>query len=181
MLIWLLQLSYKKYMKFTMFEKETKDRKYRENPFRAENFRIDDKGRLICPNGREFHFQYRKHVYGNRYGRQEEIYQCEDCSNCPYAKQCKKTDTNRTIRLNEELTRMQREVLCNLESIQGALLRMNRSIQAEGTFGILKNDRWYKRIVRRRIKTVRLEIFLVSIGHNLYKYHNKQMRLQAAA
>lgn len=31
---------------------------------------------------------------------------------------------------------MHKEVLDNLESIQGALLRMNRSIQAEGTFGI---------------------------------------------
>ena len=76
---------------------------------------------------------------------------------------------------------MHKEVISNLESIQGALLRMNRSIQAEGTFGILKNDRWYKRIVRRGIKSVRAEIFLVSIGHNLYKYHNKQMRLSKVA
>ena len=58
---------------------------------------------------------------------------------------------------------------------------MNRSIQAEGTFGIMKNDRWYKRIVRRGIESVRMEIYLVSIGHNLYKYHNKQIRLQKAA
>ncbi|WP_072851092.1 transposase, partial [Lactonifactor longoviformis] len=72
-------------------------------------------------------------------------------------------------------------VIENLESIHGALLRMNRSIQAEGTFGIIKNDRWYKRIVRRGIESVRMEIFLVSIGHNLYKYHNKQMRRQKAA
>ncbi|WP_081669478.1 transposase, partial [Lachnospira multipara] len=69
----------------------------------------------------------------------------------------------------------------NLESIQGALLRMNRSIQAEGTFGIIKNDRWYKRIVRKGIKSVKLEVLLVSIGHNLYKYHNKKLRLQEAA
>ena len=33
------------------------------------------------------------------------------------------------------------EVIENLESIHGALLRMNRSIQAEGTFGIMKNNR----------------------------------------
>ena len=49
---------------------------------------------------------------------------------------------------------MHQEVIENLESIHGALLRMNRSIQAEGTFGIMKNDRWYKRIVRRGIKSV---------------------------
>ena len=55
----------------------------------------------------------------------------------------------------------------DLESIHGALLRMNRSIQAEGTFGIMKNDRWCKRIVRRCLNSIRLEVFLVSIGQNL--------------
>lgn len=143
-----------KYMKFPMFKKETTDKKY---------------------------LQYRKNVKGNKYGRQEEVYQCEDCSGCPYAKQCKKTDKNRTVRINRELTAMHQEVIENLESTHGALLRMNRSIQAEGTFGIMKNDRWYKRIVRRGIKSVLLEVFLVSIGHNLYKYHNKQKKVAAAA
>lgn len=76
---------------------------------------------------------------------------------------------------------MHQEVIRNLKSIQNALLRMNRSIQAGGTFGIIKNDRWYKRIVRSGIDSVRMEIFLFSIGHNLYKYQNKQMRLQKAA
>lgn len=116
-----------------------------------------------------------------QYGRQEEVYTCEDCSGCPYAKQCKKTDKNRTIRLNEELTSFHKEVIENLESIHGALLRMNRSIQAKGTFGIMKNYRWYKRIVRKGIESVKLEIFLVAIGQNLYKYQNKKMRISKAA
>ena len=76
---------------------------------------------------------------------------------------------------------MHQEVVNNLESIHGALLRMNRSIQAEGTFGVMKYDRWYKRIVRKGLDSVELEILLVSIGHNLYKFHNKQMRKQNAA
>ncbi|SHL02646.1 Transposase DDE domain-containing protein, partial [Selenomonas ruminantium] len=62
-----------------------------------------------------------------------------------------------------------------------ALLRMNRSIQSEGTFGVMKYDRWYKRVVRKGMEQVRLEIFLVSIGHNLYKYHNKINRVKLAA
>ena len=41
---------------------------------------------------------------GNQYGRKEELYECEDCSGCPYAKKCKKTDKNRTVRINQELT-----------------------------------------------------------------------------
>lgn len=170
-----------KYMKFTMFKKETEDKRYHEDPFRPVNFSVDENGILRCPNGKAFIFQYRKSVKGNNYGRQEEIYACEDCNGCPYTEKCKKTDKNRTIRLNQELTKMHEEVIQNLESIQGALLRMNRSIQAEGTFGIIKNDRSYKRIVRRGINSVKLEIFLVSIGHNLYKYQNKKIRLQKIA
>ena len=84
-------------------------------------------------------------------------------------------------RINQELTAMHREVLDNLNSIHGALLRMNRSIQAEGTFGVMKHDRRYKRIVRRGLNSVRLEVFLVSIGHNLYKLCNKTMKKQYAA
>lgn len=170
-----------KYMKFPMYAKETKDKKYRNNPFRAINFQTDKDGTLRCPNGKVFHFAYRQNVRGNRYGRQEEVYECEDCSACPYAETCKKTNKNRTIRLNEELTKIHQEVLNNLESIQGALLRRNRSIQAEGTFGIMKKNRWYQRIVRKGLDSVRLEIFLVFFGQNLYKYHNKKRRVKQVA
>ena len=49
------------------------------------------------------------------------------------------------------------------------------------TIGIMKNDRWYKRIVRRGIHSVKLEVLLVAIGHNLYKYQKKKMRNRTAA
>ena len=170
-----------KFMKFPMYKKETTDEKYHNDRFRAVNFKTDEAGNLVCPNGKKFRLAYRRTVKGNLYGRQEEIYECEDCGGCPYAGQCKKTGGNRTIQLNRELTAMHREVLDNLESTHGALLRMNRSIQAEGTFGIMKQDRCYKRIVRRGLAFVKLELYLVSIGHNLYKYYNKTHRLQTAA
>ena len=168
-------------MKFPMYEKETKDRKYSTDPFRAVNFRTDESGNLICPNERKLTFSYRKAVKGNRYGRQEEVYTCEDCSDCPDAVQCKKTEKNRMIRLNQELTQIHEEVLENLNCIHGALLRRNRSIQAEGSFGIMKQDRNYRRTRRRSLDFVRTELYLVSIGHNLYKYCNKLQRQRTAA
>lgn len=170
-----------KYMKFPMYRKETKDAAYRDDPFRAVNFKTDEDGDLICPNSRKLKLSYRQDVKGNRYGRQEEVYECVDCSDCPYAVQCKKTEKNRTVRLNRELTAMHEEVIHNLDSTHGALLRMNRSIQAEGTFGIVKQDRGYRRIRRRGLEKVKLELLLVAIGHNLYKFHNKRKRLQEAA
>ena len=171
-----------KYMKFTMFKKETTDKKYHENPYRAVNFKQDESGNLICPNGKKFYFKSRRHVYKNKYGRTEEIYECETCEGCQYKSDCcPKASHNRTIHMNQELTSIHKEVISNLESIHGALLRMNRSIQAEGTFGVLKWDKSYKRLFRRGEKNVILELTLISCGFNLYKYHNKKQRKGLAA
>ena len=170
-----------KFMKFTMFEKETKNQKYQNNPYRIDNFRCDSEGNLICPNDKKFIFKYHTHVKGNKYGRTQEVYECENCEGCPYRSECtKKQEGNRTARLNKELTSFHHEVITNLESIHGALLCMNRSIQSEGTFGIIKWDRAYKRLFRRGEKSVILEFTLISCGFNLYKYHNKKQRLQKA-
>ena len=153
-----------KYMKFTMFEKETKDKKYRDNPYRATNFKRDEKGNLLCPKGRKFRFKEERHVRGNNYGRTEEVYECENCEGCEYKKDCcPKAKNNRTIRMNRELTEMHEEVLKNLCSIHGALLCMNRSIQAEGTYGIIKWDKSYKRLRRKGLENVILEFSLISI------------------
>ena len=171
-----------KYMKFTMFEKETKNEKYRSNPYRAVNFKRDEKGNMICPNGRKFIFKCSRAVKGNRYGRNEELYECESCEGCPYkAECCKSAKGNRTVRINRELTSFHREVISNLKSIHGALLCMNRSIQSEGTFGIIKWNRSYKRFFRRGKENVILEFTLISCGYNLYKYHNKKNRQLLAA
>ena len=164
----------KKYMKFTMFKKECEDKSYREDPYRAVNFPINENGNPVCPNGKEFHYLKTRPVRGNKYGRTEEIYQCEDCRNCPHKSKCSKAEGNRTIRLNEELTSIHNEVLNNLNSTHGALLRMNRSIQAEGAYGTIKWNRAYTRARRRGIKGLNLEIAMISCGFNLHKYHLKQ-------
>ena len=39
---------------------------------------------------------------------------------------------------NEDFTSIHKKVIDNLDSIQGVLLRTNRSIQAEGGYGIIK-------------------------------------------
>jgi transposase len=166
-----------KYMKFSMYKKETENTHFREDPFRAVNFKRDLEGHLLCPNQKRFFHLKNQPVKGNKFERSEEIYQCEDCSDCPLRSACHKGKDHRTIKLNEELTAFHQEVIGNLQSTQGMLLRMNRSIQAEGAFGILKYDRFYKRIVRRGLNSVNLEIFMVSIGFNLLKYHHKKFRI----
>lgn len=138
-------------------------------------------GNPICPNGKEFKYLYSRPVRGNKYGRTEELYQCEDCAACPHKEKCCKCEGNRIVRLNEELTGFHKEVLGNLNSVHGALLRMNRSIQAEGAIGAIKWNKAYQKIHRRGLKSVILEISMISCGFNLHKYHLKSLARQLAA
>lgn len=170
-----------KYMKFTMYEKECKDNNYHNDPYRAVNFLIDEEGYPVCPGGKRFHYLKTVPVRGNKYGRTEEYYQCEDCSGCPYREKCHKSKENRIVRINKELTVFHKEVLANLNCVHGALLRMNRSIQAEGAFGSIKWNRSYTRARRRGLKGMFLEIGMISIGFNLHKYHLKKSALSLAA
>ena len=85
------------------------------------------------------------------------------------------------IRMNEELTHIHKEILGNLTSTQGLLLRANRSIHAERIYGVIKRNRQYKRIRKRWLKSVIFEFTSICIGFNLCKYHlKKQKRLLAA-
>ena len=61
-------------MIFTMYKKETADKKHHTNPYRAVNYIRDENGNPICPNGRKFLFKRKQHVRYKKYGRTEEIY-----------------------------------------------------------------------------------------------------------
>ena len=61
----------------------------------------------------------------------------------------------------------------NILSEKGIRYRMNRSIQVEGAFGILKNDYEFQRFLLRGGNKVKLEILLLCMGYNLNKLHAK--------
>lgn len=56
---------------------------------------------------------------------------------------------------------------------QGVKLRVNRSIQVEGAFGVLKNDYDFNRFLTRGKNNVKTEFLLLYLGYNLNKLHAK--------
>jgi len=164
-----------------MFKKESEDETYLDDLYRAVNFPINENGRPICPGGKEFHYMTSRRVKHNHYSWAEEFWQCEDGSNFPLKPKCCKYAGNRVVRLNEELRCIHKKVTENLNSIHGALLRMYRSIQSEGTFGTIKWNRAYTRVRRRGMQGLLLEIAMISCGFNLYKYHLKKLGASTAA
>ena len=115
--------------------------------------------------------------YGIRHPRYKnsKLYKFIGCNNCNYSYICKKNlkSKNYNYRLYElvpEYELLKEEARKNLQSPKGIEIRINRSIQVEGTFGQIKNNMNYDRIRRRGLEKVSCEIMLMCLGVNIRKY-----------
>ena len=60
-----------------------------------------------------------------------------------------------------------------ISSEEGCLLRVNRSIQAEGTFAMTKEDMHFRRFLTRGKCNVSVEWLLLCFAFNVLKLHHK--------
>lgn len=105
------------------------------------------------------------------------LYKFIGCNECNYSYKCKaklkeknKNTNYRFYELIPEYELLKEEVRNNLLSPKGIEIRVNRSIQVEGTFGQIKNNMNYERIRRRGMKKVSAEIMLMCLGVNIRRY-----------
>lgn len=54
-------------------------------------------------------------------------------------------------------------------------MKTNRSIQAEGAFGVLKQDHHFRRFICAGKKKVASELYLLGRGYNIRKHYRKTM------
>lgn len=104
------------------------------------------------------------------------IYECEDCSECEYKNKCTKAKGNKQLHISKDFIKQRENSLINITTFEGKILRMNRSIQVEGAFGVLKEDYGFRRFLMRGNKNVRTEFLLLSFAYNVNKLHNKTLQ-----
>lgn len=130
--------------------------------------------RYICKNGKELTYRCSRCRTGKTgYLSETRIYECSDCSGCPYLGKCYKGKYNKRIQVSPKFDEYRRESERNITSEEGILLRINRSIQAEGVFGITKQDMGFTRFLTRGAGMVKTEYLLLSLGFNINKLHNR--------
>ncbi|HWQ78798.1 MAG TPA: transposase [Anaerovoracaceae bacterium] len=100
-------------------------------------------------------------------------YECEGCEGCPHKKSCTRSKGNRKLQVSKKFIEQRKESLERITSEKGVLLRMNLSIQAEGAFGVIKQNYGFRQFLLRGNKKVLTEILLVAMGYNINKLHNK--------
>ena len=128
----------------------SKTRKYKNDIGKIENMEYDKISDFYtCKNNRKLtvsHIRHNKTKTG--YVSEKTIYTCENCSDCPYKSDCIKDNNCKTplgertkvLQVAKTFIKHRKEGLERIISDEGVLYRMNRSIQAEGSFGDIKQD-----------------------------------------
>ena len=80
---------------------------------------------------------------------------------------------NKVLSVARTFLKYRQEDLKRIRSEEGILMRINRSIQAEGSFGELKQDMQFRRYLSRGAQNVLAESVLLAMAKNLNKLHNK--------
>jgi transposase/RNase P subunit RPR2 len=169
------------YIKPQSFDQMRK-RSFAKNIGKRENMTyVPETDEYICHNQRRLRpvkTKYRRYKSG--YQSEITIYECENCSDCPFKPQCTRAAGNRTIQVSKRFLEQRQRSLENISTIKGLHLRVNRSIQAEGAFGVLKSDYRFNRFLTRGKNNVETELLLLCFGYNINKLHakiqNKRLR-----
>ena len=161
----------------------SKKRKYKNDIGRIENMDYDEENdSYICKNGKQLSFTHlRRSKSKTGYVSVKTIYQCKECKDCPYKKECIKgnncktpiEERNKVLSVAKTFLKYREEDLERILSDEGILLRINRSIQAEGSFGELKQDMQFRRYLSRGTSNVLAESILLAMAKNVNKLHNK--------
>ena len=145
--------NYVSFIKPIYYEK-SKTRKYKKDLNRVENLEYnEEENRLFRKDGLELEFLY--------YGKDKKtIY-------------FRNPETEKKVRYNYEFRKLSKESKDNIESEFGKQLRMNRSIQVEGAFAVIKEDMKLRKLKVRGKNSVKREIALFCIAYNFNRYISK--------
>ena len=159
----------------------SKKRKYRTNAYLRDNMPYDPKAdTYTCPAGNVFErIGEAQRKRGPNFETTVTIYECFGCIGCPQKALCTKAQSNRKMEVSKDFHALRQASLERITTEEGKVLRLNRSIQVEGTFGVLKQDYGFRRFLRRGEGNVFTEVLLYAMAYNLSKLHNKMLRNQA--
>lgn len=134
-------------------------------------YHLNDDESITCLNG---NVGYKIELIWHHKKANSTFYKVEGCNNCQFNLYCKRfmKDKNENYKVFEvtiELQKYIQQAEANLLSIAGIEMRVNRSSQVEGAFGVIKQDIQYDRFRRRSLNKVSTEFMLVCLGYNIRK------------
>ena len=136
-------------------------------------YELEEDGTITCLGGRKGYITQIPSRHPKRKGAV--FYRVDGCKGCTFMPYCRrymneKAGSFRIFDVSPEYQRYKQEARDMLLSVEGIEMRVNRSIQAEGSFGGLKQDMAYTRLRRTSLEKASLEIMLTCLEFNIRKY-----------
>ncbi|WP_074759145.1 IS1182 family transposase [Butyrivibrio fibrisolvens] len=163
----------------------SKTRKFKKDISKRENMDYDSEtDSYTCKNGKKLlAVSKRNQKTATGYQREVTIYECESCHECPFKKDCIKgnncktpfEDRKKVLSVSRKMEEKRAECLERITSDYGTQLRMNRSIQAEGSFANVKEDMNFRRYLYKGSENVLAQSTLLAIAFDINKLHHKIM------
>ena len=159
---------------------QQKSSSFKKQIGRMENMAYDaEDDSYTCAQGRKLNLRRECTELKNGRFITTAWYRCESCADCPVREKCcqaKDTAQSKELRVNKTLQELRKASLENITSEHGIHLRLSRSIQVEGAFGLLKNDFGFRRFLTRGKKNIRTELFFLALAFDLKKLWMKRDR-----
>jgi len=158
------------FVKFNYFHKE-QTKKFKSNIYHKDNLFYNQKQDCFyCPMGQKMANKatfYRKTSTG--FQQQVTQYKAQNCNGCPLRSGCYKAKGDRIIEVNQNLERHKQNARNKLLSEVGVKRRGQRCADVEATFGLIKNNKGFRRFMLRGKRKVEIETGLIALAHNLSK------------
>lgn len=153
----------------------TKKSRFKKDISKRENMTYDmELDEYTCFNNRKLRpTGHKTRTSKSGYKTESTIYECDDCSECVYKSKCTKASGNKKLQVSKLFAQKRQKSLENITTPEGTVLRVNRSIQVEGAFGVLKEDYGFRRFFTRGKENVKIEFMLLCLGYNIKKLHNR--------
>lgn len=148
-----------------------KTRRYKNDIQHASNWTYEERDdRFVCPNGRYVRFKnYQTKKKASGLEQSFKIYECEDCSDCPFKASCTKAKGNRQVHWNTIWEELKAKAKQALEDDEKSAIYARRKVEVESVFGHIKGNRSFRRFSLRGLEKVHTEFGIVALAHNLLK------------
>lgn len=161
------------YVKYNTFYKDSKKKRKgnEKDKYLTRNFHYDEEQDLfICPENKPLVYEGVRRIRTDAgFLSERRVYRCHDCGGCPVREQCTQSNYVRSIQYSHRLANFRKNAFERLNSEIGKKLRKLRYLEVEAVFGLIKENKKFRRFHLRGLEKVTVEWGLVSIAHNIAK------------
>jgi transposase len=159
------------YVKYNYFDKNQRSKPDYKTTFSPDYLYYNaSQNCFYCPIGQQMRFiGTKQEITEAGYTKTLHRFQAVNCNGCPLRASCHKGKGNRIIEVSLHLRELKRNACEMLKSDKGIAHRKKRPIDVEPVFGMIKQNRNFRRFLLKGMEKVSIEMGLLLLAHNLSK------------